>query len=127
MFELLEIEKKEDKIHISVKLKKKTGRRIPTSFFSWKKAKEMLEKKYPDCDIGMPLEKKSVLENTTNNLEDSWIFPYTLKVKKKEEKEPVSKVKPKKKRQTLTQTKKRAIVEETKQSDQPVIVQEPTE
>jgi hypothetical protein len=134
MFEKLEIEKKEDKVYILVKLKKKTGRRIPTSFFSWKKAKEMLEKRYPDCDIGMPLEKKGVLENTTDNLEDSWVFPINLKVKKEtklaEKQVKVvnkTRIKKKQKQQVLTSQKDGATVEGTKQSDQPAIVQEPTE
>jgi hypothetical protein len=131
MLEKLEIDKKQDKLEICVKLKKKTGRRVPVSSFSWKKAKKILEDKYPDHIIGEPIVKGRVLKNTGPTLEGTWIFPYSLKEKqvetKKVTKKTIKKTKRVEEKKSLTKADDSATVDETKQSTELLIVQEPTE
>lgn len=139
MFEKLEIQKKEDVVIVHVKLKKKINNKTPIAIFSWKEAEAKIKEKYPETKIGKPLEYKSVLRNNKGeNLEESWIFPIIKKQEKQvKEVEVEKKVQPmqttlfsstkKKNKNRLTAPRKVATVEETAQSDQPAIVQEPTE
>lgn len=140
MIEKMEITKKESTIEIFVKIKKKTGRRIPVMVFSWVNAKEILSNKFSDLVIKEPLEKKGVLDNTKQIMEDTWVFPFHLKEQPKkveEKKEELQEViiNPKRnnikivkqKDKLLTKQQEAVTVGETEQSDLPVIVQEPTE
>ena len=137
MFETLEINKKEKTVEIKVKLRKKTLPKQPIVKFSWKEAKVLVEQRYPELEIGRPIDLKLVLNNKDKNLlEDTWVFPIVQKEEPaKQEIEP--KVNKKNENKTahqsnktklpLTKRLKPATVEKTEQDNRPAIVQEPTE
>lgn len=136
MIKKLEIQKKEDVVVVHVKLEKKINKKTPIIIFSWKEAEAKVKEKYPETKIGKPLEYKSVLRNHKGeNLEESWVFPIIKKqvkqAKAEKKVEPVQKTllssAKKRNKNRLTEPRKSATVEETEQSDEPVIVQEPTE
>jgi hypothetical protein len=130
MIQKLEINKKENTVEVFVCLKKKEGPRTPVTVFSWKDALKTLQERFPELVFSKPLEITSVLDNRKNILENTWVFPFTIKEEPKKEIISFNKKKDKKQQlQDLTKPQEPAIVKETSQrlSDQPVIVQEPTE
>lgn len=142
MFEKLEIKKEEDKVIVIAKLKKRVLTKTPKFYFSWVEAKKLVRERYPDLKIEDPLSLKHVLHNYDKVCyEENWIFPIKQEPKQEQKQEPKQEPKKqvlnfKKKKnkiqkttEQLTNLEKPATVEETEQSlsDQPVIVQEPTE
>jgi len=142
MFEKLEIKKTEDKVTLFVKLKKCLSPKDMHVNFSWKDAKKLIQEKYPELSIDKPKQMKKVLSNKTSEvLEEDWSFVIQKPAEVKEETEKKAQPAQKKRIQTnkkkpqktkkvvkiLTKLKESATVEETSQSDQPAIVQEPTE
>lgn len=142
MFEKLEIKKTKDEVTLFVRLKKWISPKDTHVNFSWKDAKKLIQEKHPDLKIDKPKQMKKVLSNKRSKvLEEEWSFviqkPKEAKKVTKKEAPPAPKKriqatkrktqKTKKLVDTLTKPKEPATVVETSQSDQPAIVQEPTE
>ena len=123
---MFEVTKDEKNVYVKVVLKKRKVTKDKKIKIKTKQVLEFAKEEFKELKIKKTPEKEYILDNRTDNLEATWVFEI-LKEKKETKKQPLKKkVKPKT-IQNLTKKKIPVTVEETEQSDQPAIVQEPTE
>jgi len=133
---MFEIKKHNDRIEVSVSLQQRAYARESKFRVSWKDALDFLKKEEPNLEFIEEPDHKGIADNYNGNGSVTWVFKREQakskktknKITKKAAEEPESGEKggeddlP-----PLTIVSQHATVEETSQSDQPAIVQEPTE
>lgn len=124
---MFEVTKNDKEIIVTATLKKRKTISEKKIRVSWLNALEEAKSKFPDLRIKEVPDNKETATNYSDNIV-TWKFEIVRTESRKNKKSKSStKAALKEEQQPLTFTEEPATVEETSQSDQPAIVQEPTE
>lgn len=120
---MFDIRKDEDYIYVEVKVKKRETKNDERVYVYWRECVEQIKNTFPEVDYEKYPEVPFVVSSVKEPHEGTWKFKIN-KEEKNKKKKPKS---TQEKSQHLTKVEECATVEETEQSELPVIVQEPTE
>lgn len=124
---MFEIEKSNSQVLVRVALTKKVYARDKKIFIYMKDALNAAKKQFPDLELENAPGNIYMISNTKEPHEFIWKFNIKEKNKPNKNKSKFVEKLEKSSEKPLTPTGEPATVEETSQSDQPAIVQEPTE
>jgi hypothetical protein len=124
---MFKIEKKGSQVLVEVKLTKKVYARDKKIFIYAKEALRRAREEFPELELENDPGNIHVISNTKEPHEFIWKFNIKQKNKPNKNKRKFVGELVKSSEKPLTPAEEPATVEETSQSDQPAIVQEPTE
>lgn len=120
---MFNIYKDRDYVYVEVNIKKRETKNDERILVYWRDCVKHLKEKFPDVDYQSKPEVPYVFSSFKEPHDGVWKF----KINKEEKSKKIKSKSTQEKSQHLTKVEESATVEETEQSELPVIVQEPTE
>ena len=120
---MFNIYKDQDYVYVEVNIKKRETKQDERIIVYWRDCVKALKQKFPDVDYQSRPEVPYVFSSLKEPHKGVWKFKINKEEKSKKRKFKSTQ----EKSQHLTKVEESATVEETEQSELPVIVQEPTE